>query len=100
MRCIDIEPHLDKLVTVWVGSVMYPGKLTWADNSTCIIESHQYTGQFFIVNTDSVTAVSGDTNMDTVEKFQEVKKAREDQQKADADEYRRIAAELEKDSKV
>ena len=90
---------IGKLVTLWVGPVMFPGKLVDLDlgEGSALIESHQYKGQLFVVNIGSVTAISCDSNVDTVEKFEAFKKEQEEKQRAAADEYRRQAAELEKE---
>lgn len=88
----------NKLATVWIGQVMFPGKVTTvSDNgndSYIIIESHQHKGIKFTVQASSITAVSVDENTDTVEKFEAAKKAAEEKQKAAADEYRRLAEEM------
>lgn len=94
-----LEPFLDKLVTLWVGPVMYPGKLSNIDHSDqCVlVESHQYKGQMFVVSIPAITAISCDSNVDTVEKFETLKKEQEEKQRAAAAEYRRQAEELEKE---
>lgn len=95
-----LEEFKDKLVTVWVGQVMFPGQLiSLSYSDQCItIENHQYKGQRFVVNMPSITAISCDYNVDTVEKFEAVKKEQEEKQQAAANEYRRLAEELKRES--
>ena len=91
------EQFKEKLLTVWIGPVMYPGKLIeidYSDNSL-VIESHQYKGQMFIVNATAVTAISYDANIDTVEKFELAKKAAEEQQRKAQEDYLRAAQAIE-----
>ena len=98
MKLTSLEGYIDRLVTLWVGQVMFPGKLVYADSNEAVVESHQYKGLAYTINIESITAVSCDENIDTTEKFEAAKKAAEDKQKADAEEYRRLAAEIEKET--
>lgn len=82
------------VVTLWVNQVMYPGVVTFADSYVVELDSVQYEGLKYKVRTDSITALTIDTNADTKEKLEEQKRAFAEKQKAAADAMREEANQL------
>lgn len=82
------------VVTVWVNQVMYPGVVTFADSYLVELDSVQYEGLKYKVRTDSITALTIDSNADTMEKLNAQKKAFEEKQRAAAEAMREEANQL------
>ena len=88
----------DKVATLWVGQVRFPGKITLDsfDNEFVLVTDLQLASVTHLVRVDTITAITLDTKLDTEEKYNTALKAQEDKQKADAAEYRRMAEEIAK----
>lgn len=82
------------VVTLWVNQVMYPGVVTKSD-SVIELDSIQYAGLKYKIRSEAVTAITIDTNADTLEKLEAQKKAFEEKQKKAAEEMRADAARLD-----
>jgi hypothetical protein len=76
------------VVTLWVNQVMYPGVVTSVDGQWLEMDSVQYKGLKYKVKPESVTAVSIDSNTDTLEKLEAQKKAFDEKQAKAAAEMR------------
>jgi hypothetical protein len=83
------------VVTLWVNQVMFPGAVTSVENGIVSLDSIQHAGLRYQVRSDSITAITIDSKTDTLEKYEEQKKAFEAKQKAAADAMREEAAQLE-----
>lgn len=91
-----MKEHLvkDKVATVWVNQVMYPGVITNLNDEYVFMNSIQHKGLKYVVKLSSITALSVDENTDTLEKLEAQKKAFEEQQKKAAEEMRAEAKRL------
>lgn len=92
---MNFELKTGDVVTLWIGQVMYPGVVTALTHETISLDSVQYKGLKYRIRLDAVTAVSIDTNADTLEKLEAQKKAFDEKQAKAAAEMRAQAAEME-----
>lgn len=92
-----IDSFHDKVATIWVGQVRFPGKITLDfDPNLVLVTDLQAANVAHLVRIDAITAITIDEKIDTEEKYHAAIKAQEEKNKAAADEYRRMAEELAK----
>lgn len=94
-----------KIAHVWLGETRVSGLVTYDQLPSGLyagyikVQDLQVATLSHIISIEAITAFSTDSNVDTMEKFNKMKTEQEAKQKAAADEYRRIADELEKEEK-
>lgn len=90
----------NKVGTVWVGAVRFPGLITVPRNEsgvyamTLLVSDIQHKNVYHYLDLDTVTAITVDSDIDSEDKFQAAKKAAEEKNRAAAAEYMKQAEAL------